>query len=219
MSKFTRNAVSLGLLSVLILGLTFLLTGCGFINQDPTAKISATPDLSDNVEVGTPIDFDGSNSEDEDGNIEAYEWDFKANKTTDPATSTLENPTHTYEAAGTYTVKLIVKDDDGASDSTTVTVTVVNSAANAEFTISPYPAEVNEDVEFDPSDSTGDDIAKYVWVFEDKEDVTKSSSEKVTRSYSSAGNYEVTLTLKDSDDNFLASEGATLEVQTASSMT
>lgn len=49
----------------------------------------------------------------------AWDWDFG-----DGATSTLENPTHTYPAAGTYTVNLVASDGIGgvATDSESVTV-------------------------------------------------------------------------------------------------
>ena len=45
------------------------------------------------------------------GLIVSWLWDFG-----DETTSTDKNPTHRYEVLGTYTVKLIVTDDDGATD-------------------------------------------------------------------------------------------------------
>ncbi|MFP4202344.1 MAG: PKD domain-containing protein [Candidatus Acetothermia bacterium] len=211
MSKFTRNAVSLGLLSVLILGLTFLLTGCGFINQDPEAKISTTPEISSGVAVGTTINFYGENSEDPDGDIETYEWDFKTNKSED-ATSTQKNPTYTYETAGTYTVTLTVTDDDGATDSTTATVEVEETELDAEFTMSPDPATEGDEVEFDASDSTGD-IDSYEWDFGEGGD--SGSGETDTHTYDDPGDYTVQLTIENASGDVSIS-GQTLEVQTDS---
>jgi PKD repeat protein len=54
----------------------------------------------------------------------SWAWDFTNDGSTD---STVPNPSHTYAAAGTYTVKLTVTNDAGSS-STTHTV-VVNSAS------------------------------------------------------------------------------------------
>lgn len=213
MSKFTRNAVSLGLLSVLILGLTFLLTGCGFINQDPTAKISATPDLSNDIEVGTQIDFDGSNSEDDDGEINDYDWDFKTDKSED-ATSTAENPSYTYSETGTYTVTLTVTDDDGETDSTTATVTIVDSGLDASFTMSPDPANTGQEVTFDASGSTGT-IDNYKWDFDGDGTIDENITDATTtHTYSNADDYTVELTIENTTTGDVALSGKTLEVQT-----
>jgi len=209
-SKFTRNAVSLGLLSVLILGLTFFLTGCGFINQDPEAKISATPDLSNDIEAGTQIDFDGGNSEDEDGDIEDYEWDFGSGE----GTGSGEKTPHTYNNEGTYTVTLTVTDDDGATDSTTATVTIVESGLEASFTMSPDPASTGEEVTFDASGSTGT-IDNYKWDYDGDGNIDSTETDEITtHSYSSAGNYTVQLTIENTNTGDVALEGKTLEVQT-----
>lgn len=213
MSKFTRNAVSFGLLSVLILGLTFLLTGCGFINQAPEAKISTTPEISNGVAVGTTITFYGENSEDKDGKIEEYDWDFGSGE----GTGSGKTETHTYNTAGTYTVKLTVTDDDGAEDSTTATVEVEGSNLNAEFSMNPNPAEVGETVNFDASNSSGD-ISSYEWDFGDGVTETSSSSATTTHDYSAAQNYTVQLTIENPEGD-VAIEGLTLEVQSGSSTT
>ncbi|PYO93022.1 MAG: hypothetical protein DMD58_00860 [Gemmatimonadetes bacterium] len=67
-----------------------------------------------------------STSSDPDGSISAYSWNFG-----DGATSTAQNPSHTYGAGGSYTVTLRVTDNQGAQSTTTskpVTVTAPNSA-------------------------------------------------------------------------------------------
>jgi len=48
---------------------------------------------------------------DPDGSIVSWRWEFG-----DGTISTDQNPTHKYEALGTYTIKLTVTDDDGATD-------------------------------------------------------------------------------------------------------
>ena len=61
-------------------------------------------------------------SSDIDGTIAAWAWDFG-----DGATSPAQSPTHSYAAVdGTYTVTLTVTDNQGATDTTTQSVTVVN---------------------------------------------------------------------------------------------
>lgn len=60
-------------------------------------------------------------STDSDGTIATRSWNFG-----DGQTSTAANPSHTYAAAGTYSVSLSVTDNSGASNSTTKSVTVTS---------------------------------------------------------------------------------------------
>lgn len=101
----------LALLSILIFSLALFLSGCGFFNQSPTAVIDASP------VSGVPpleVNFDASESSDPDGNILEYTWDFG-----DGSTGAGKTTTHTFQGEGNYTVTLTVKDDGGATDSTT----------------------------------------------------------------------------------------------------
>lgn len=70
--------------------------------------------------VDEAVIFDGSGSNDSDGTIALYEWDFG-----DGNSSTGQTVDHIYSAAGNYTAVLTVtdNDDDTGTDSTTVTVT------------------------------------------------------------------------------------------------
>jgi PKD repeat protein len=64
--------------------------------------------------------FNASGSSDPDGTISSYAWDFDDGT---PA-GTGASPSHTYAAAGTYTVRLTVTDNGGATGTTTRSVTV-----------------------------------------------------------------------------------------------
>ncbi len=55
----------------------------------------------------------------DDGTIVSRSWDFG-----DGSSSTAANPSHTYAAAGTYSVKLTVTDNEGKTGTTTRSVTV-----------------------------------------------------------------------------------------------
>jgi PKD repeat protein len=91
-------------------------------NQDPIADFTfSCADLSCTF-------TDQSN--DPDGSIASRSWAFG-----DGDSSTSANPTHTYASAGTYSVRLIVTDDGGASDTRTRTVTVSEPATT--FLINP----------------------------------------------------------------------------------
>jgi parallel beta-helix repeat protein len=90
--------------------------GIGPQNQPPVAVASANPE-------GGPapltVQFSSGGSYDPDGTIVGYAWNFG-----DGNTSTEANPIHTYTDAGTYQATLTVTDDDGATGSDVIAVTV-----------------------------------------------------------------------------------------------
>jgi PKD repeat protein len=63
-------------------------------------------------------------STDSDGTIASRAWNFG-----DSSTSTTTSPSHTYAAAGTYSVSLTVTDNGGATNTKTSSVTVADSGA------------------------------------------------------------------------------------------
>jgi PKD repeat protein len=67
--------------------------------------------------------FSSAGSNDPDGTIASYAWDFG-----DSSTSSSQNPNHTYAAGGTYSVTLTVTDNEGATGSVTHSVTVTAPA-------------------------------------------------------------------------------------------
>lgn len=67
--------------------------------------------------------FDASGSSDSDGSIASYDWDLGDGTTANGVTTS-----HTYPAAGTYSVTLTVTDDQGATSSTSQDIAVSSSA-------------------------------------------------------------------------------------------
>ncbi len=126
-------------------------------------------------------------------------------------TATITVPTDATE--GDYTIDVWGAGDnvDGnkASDSTTITVTViVVSPPVASFTFSPESPIVDEEVTFNASTSHDADgtIVSYDWDFGDG---TTGSGVTVAHTYTADGSYSVTLTVTDNDD---LSDSATQEV-------
>jgi PKD repeat protein len=78
--------------------------------------------------TGLTCSFDASASSDSDGTIATYTWDFG-----DGTSGTGKAPSHTYTAGGTFSVKLTVTDNDGATDSVTHSVAPVPVVAGVKF--------------------------------------------------------------------------------------
>jgi PKD repeat protein len=83
----------------------------------PPANVPPVANFSDSIS-GLTVNFTDS-STDSDGSIASRSWNFG-----DGSTSTATNPSHTYSAAGTYTVSLQVTDNGGATNTKTQSVTV-----------------------------------------------------------------------------------------------
>ncbi len=86
------------------------------VNNPPTARISFQPRDPFEDEL---IIFDGSGSSDIDGEIVEWDWEFG-----DGASGSGEYATHTYDSPGDYRVRLTVRDDQGAEDTTWANVNV-----------------------------------------------------------------------------------------------
>ena len=104
-------------------------------NQPPTASFTYSPE---NPVVNETITFNASSSYDPDGNITSYEWDFGDGNITK---TTEEKINHSYSEAGSYEVTLTVKDDEGATNSTTKIITVYSGAIfDTGSPRNPYPS-------------------------------------------------------------------------------
>lgn len=82
-----------------------------------SGNVAPVANFSDSIS-GLTVNFTDS-STDSDGTIASRAWTFG-----DGGTSTATNPSHTYAAAGTYSVSLTVTDNGGATNTKTQSVTV-----------------------------------------------------------------------------------------------
>lgn len=104
------------------------------------------------------------------------------------AYSTDENPTNTYSAAGTYTVKLVLSSANNCTDSTSQAVTIYDNPS-AGFSVTDVC--VGSATSFTNTSSGGSGTLSYAWNFGDG---NTSSAASPTHSYAAAGKYNVTLT-------------------------
>src|SRR6266516_4281191 len=132
-----------------------------------------------------------STSSDPDGTIAAYSWNYGDGT----QASTLQNPSHTYGAGGSYTVTLRVTDNQGAQSalaSQTFTVTPPNQPPVASFTKSCNGLTCSFTSTSSDPDGT---IAAYSWNFGDGSPV--STLQNPSHTYGAGGSYTVTLQVTD----------------------
>ena len=175
----------------------------GLVESPPTFIAALDPEIGNippianangpyNGTAGIPVTFDGSASNDPDGSIVTYSWDFG-----DGATGSGVSPTHTYFGAGTYNVSLTVTDNAGenATAISTATIGLGNQPPVADAN-GPYSGTTGIAVMFDGTGSSDPDgsIVAYSWDFGDGATGTGPTP---THTYLEAGTYNVTLQVMD----------------------
>lgn len=126
--------------------------------------------------------------------IASWLWDFG-----DGQTSTLQSPTHTYTATGSYTVKLTVAGTTGCSPSTISKIISINALPVAAFTFtSPDCLTQAVTVTDQSTTGTGTTLSSWVWDYGDGTTETKTTATAFQHLYSAAGTYSVKLTVTNS---------------------
>lgn len=174
------------------------------VNSAPQANAGEDVRLTFSANQDYKVFFDGSKSQDPDGDALTYRWDFG-----DGESATGAKVSHVYKKGGTYTARLTVDDGKGSRcslDTDTVNITL-NKAPLADAGPNLVCCVGQESV-FDGSgsyDPDGDSLS-YYWDFGDG---NKAEGVKVKHTYTKPGTYNVTLTVKDSNgltsvDSFVA---------------
>jgi PKD repeat protein len=180
-------------------------------NQPPTAQFSWSGSQAATTHAGTAVSFDGSQSRDSDGRIAAYAWDWTSDGTYD-STGAGSVVSHVFPTPGSYRVSLRVTDDDGATATTSQTLTIApaNIVPTAKYTWRGVAADgaqtaspcVGDMIWFEASTSTDSDgwitANAWDWTSDGTYDSTGTSS-GASRVFSAAGTYRVTLRVTDDD--------------------
>jgi PKD repeat protein len=163
-------------------------------NQRPVANANGPYTGAANVAVS----FDSTGSNDPDGTIAAYDWDFGDGS----PHGTGAAPSHSYAAGGNYNVILTVTDNDGvpAEDLTTADIDSPNKSPHADSGGPGYAGVVGVPVPFDGTGSYDTDgyLVSMAWEFADGTD--NGTGETPEHTYTAPGIYNVILTVTDNDD-------------------
>ncbi|HEV8697941.1 MAG TPA: PKD domain-containing protein [Candidatus Limnocylindrales bacterium] len=123
----------------------------------------------------------------------SWVWSFG-----DGGTSFVQNPTHTYAAAGTFTVTLTASNTGGVDSRTRSAYIVVvdppTTGPIPEFTATPRSGQVPPSLNVAFTDTSTGGPTTWLWTFGDG---GTSTSQNPTHTYSTAGSYDVSLTVSD----------------------
>ncbi len=167
-------------------------------NKAPSASFTATPNP---VSTLAQVTFDASASADSDGAVVKYEWDLDGNGSYETNTGATATASRSFEAAGDHEVALRVTDDDGATATTSRTVTALNQSPTASFTATPNPVQTGTQVGFDAAASSDPDgaVVKYEWDLDGNGsyETDTGSTATATSAYGVASNVSVGLRVTD----------------------
>jgi PKD repeat protein len=160
----------------------------GGVQVNPNAVVANF--TANDVCLGQPITFVNS-SEGSDANVQSWFWDFG-----DGITSSQKNPTHSYTNAGNYEVRLRVTANNACSNETINTVRV-SAGVQADFR-EVATVCLGENINFENlsifSNVPPDPATGFFWNFGDG---TFSPFENPTKAYQQAGDFVISLRVRD----------------------
>jgi|GEM_PF-1067778 len=162
-------------------------TKTGYINvetapQNPIADFFATP-----TSGNAPIEV--SFTDNSTGSPTLWKWSFG-----DGTYSIEKNPTHIYSKAGKYTVSLTVKNTVGTDTETKISyINIGTVPLNLIAEFSAYPTSGKAPLKVQFTDKSKGSPTSWKWSFGDG---TYSTTKSPIHTYSKAGKYTVSLTMK-----------------------
>jgi len=177
-------------------------------NPTPVAELGADRATSEDTVLELTADVNDTSS---DRGALLYAWDLGDGWSL-PYGKTLP-ASHAYRTAGNFTVRLSVKDDEGAvaSDSITVTVADVTPTAQAPSNLT---ADKDQELSFIGSgtDTASDrDKLQFRWTFGDGTQRDWSSDPTAVHTYTSSGNFTAVFEARD-DEGALAQREVAVQV-------
>ena len=155
-------------------------------DTEPRADFNATP-----TSGLAPLQVRFTDTSTSYDGITGWTWNFG-----DGQSSEEQNPNHVYAADGTYTVILMVLEEDGSDDVKTKMnyITVTDTAPKADFSYSQDTAPLT--ISFTDQSTSYDEIVSWFWDFGDGQ---TSTEQNPTHKFLDDGNFNVRLTVTDDD--------------------
>jgi PKD repeat protein len=153
----------------------------------PTASFTGTPTSGSSPLAVTFTDTST-------GSPTSWSWDFGDPGSGSANASTLQNPSHTYDTDGTYTVKLTATNAFGSTTKTLTDYITVGTSPVADFTGTPLTGTSPLTVSF--SDASSGNPTSWSWDFGDPGSGADNTStlQNPSHTYSGDGSYTVKLT-------------------------
>jgi PKD repeat protein len=165
-------------------------------NRAPVAAFTISPNPTS---TGQQVTFDSTTSSDPDGTIASRAWDLDNDGAFDDGTAATAS--RSFATAGTYTVRLQVTDDNGASATKSATVTIDTRAPTAEFSFTPTTPATKADVTFTSTSSDPDGtIASQAWDLDNDGQFDDGTATTAVRSFAKRGTYTVRLKVTDNSN-------------------
>lgn len=163
-------------------------------NIKPTAVLDVSETTVYTLET---VSLAANRSTDIDGEVVNFTWIWGETQVYGPYSNL------SFDDDGAYQVTLFVTDDKGKSDTTYVTITVLNRLPTVSFQANRTPIYVDQEVTFilDATDLDGE-IAKTSWVFDEYSTQSDLGPEDGIHTFEEAGTYNVTVNVTDDDGAF-----------------
>ena len=178
-----------------------------YISYDENSSPPDNPDTPmgpTECEVGVSYTYSTSTI-DPDGDMVRYGWKYTGDNTVEKWTSLYNSDSPcsiqlVFDDPGTYSLKVMAEDEHGLQSGWSLALSVVIEndplVVDAE---GPYEGNIMEDIEFDSTVTGGVPPYECLWDYGDGN--TSIADPHPTHNYGNAGNYTVTLTVTDNENN------------------